>query len=233
MKQASFSKVVLALVLILINTCSGCTTRDTGTGPVTGRPTDEPSGLRLLTTDNHKAFLARILVDHRVESFRRMFELKGLGTLPVAGFTVEGRNADGVLATVTVMVFLRPDSTAAGTLAFIQGGERSRVCAAVLRTAAGSTLSSTADVTLTDYAVRDDGRVTALETVLCDTTGAQEGIGFWNCVGANSVAGAIVCTLKCLPAGPLYADCLIACTGWAILAAIITCAFAELLTNGD
>jgi hypothetical protein len=129
------------------------------------------------------------------------------------------------------MVFLGPDSTAAGVVAFLQGSGRSRVCAGVARTADGSALSETAPITLTEYAVRDDGRVVPFQSVSGDTTGANGG-GFWNCVGASAVAGTALCTLKCLPAGPVYAECLIACTGWAILSALAGCAFAELL-DGD
>jgi hypothetical protein len=187
----------------------------------------------VLSTDNHDALLKDILTDRRVESCRRTFESNALGRGPVASFTVEGRNADGILATVTVLVFFGPDSTAAGILAFLRGNGRSHVCAGVARTADGSVLSETSPVTLTDYSVTDDGRVFPFESVSADTGGRGEGGGFWNCVGISSAAGAAVCAAKCLPAGPLYADCLVACTGWAVLASIVSCAFAELLGAGD
>lgn len=232
MRKASSSKVVLALVLLVVNTCPGCTTRDNGTSPVAGDTRNEQSGVRVLPADSHNALLKHILIDRRVESCRSMFESRMLGRGPVSSFTVEGENSDGVLATVTVLVFLGPDSTAAGVVAFLRGSGRSRVCAAIARTADGSVFSETAPVALTGYAVMDDGRVIPFESVAGDTTGRGEGGGFWNCLGVNSVAGTAVCTLKCLPAGPAYAECLIACTGWAILTAIVTCAFVELL-DGD
>jgi hypothetical protein len=172
------------------------------------------------------------MADRRVESCRRAFESRRLGDRPAASFTVEGRNGDGALATVTVMIFLGPDSTAAGTLAVARCRGRSRVCAGILTTVDGSALSEAAPLALTECTVQNDGRVTSFEPVSGDTTGAGAD-GFWNCVGVNSVAGTVVCTMKCLPAGPAYAECLIACTGWAILSAVITCAFAELLSSGD
>ena len=232
MRQASFSRVLLALVLVVVNTCPGCTTRDRGTSPVADETSDERSGLRVLPADAHNAFLKHAMLDRRVESCRRAFESRSLGERPAASFTVEGRNSDGALATVIVMIFLGPDSTAAGALAFVRCRDRSRVCAGILRTADGSALSEAAPLALSECAVRNDGCVTAFERVSGDTTG-RGADGFWNCVGVSSVAGTVVCTLKCLPAGPAYAECLIACTGWTILSAIVTCAFAEFLDSAD
>jgi hypothetical protein len=236
MRQASFlkfSKVVLALVLVFVNTCSGCTTRDRETSPVTRETINGQSGLRVLPTDIHNAFLKYALADRRVEACRRLFESRRLGERPASSFTIEGRNRDGILARVTVMIFLGPDPTAAGALAFLQGNEQSRVCACIARTIDGGALSERASLALTEYAVQDNGQVTPFEMVSGDTTGTGNHEGFWNCVGASSVAGTVLCTLKCLPAGPAYAECLIACTGWAILSALVGCAFAELLDNSD
>ncbi len=233
MRNASSSKVVLALVLLLVNTCPGCTTRDKGTNPADRDTHSEQSGLRVLPADSHGALLKDILADRRVVSCRLMFESKMLGRAPMASFTVEGINKSGAPIAVTVMVFRGADSTAAGLAAFIRADQRSRVCAGLLRTADGGALSETTPVMLTDYVVTDDGRVFPFEAVSVDTGGRGEGGGYWNCVGASSVAGTAVCAAKCLPAGPAYADCLIACTGWAILASLVACAFAELLGAGE
>jgi len=232
MRKVSSSKVVLALVLLLVNTGPGCTRRDNGTSPAAREVRDERSGLRVLPADSQEALLENILTDRRVESCRRMFESRMLGRRPVSSFTVEGRNADGVLATVTVMFFVGQDSTATGVLAFLEGNGRSRVCAGVARTADGSAFSEVAPMTLTDYAVTNDGRVVPFESVSADSVRGGDD-GFWNCVGIGSVGGAAVCAAKCLPAGPLYAECLVACAGWAVLAALVSCAFAELLGAGD
>ncbi|MBN1504568.1 MAG: hypothetical protein JW952_05880 [Candidatus Eisenbacteria bacterium] len=233
MRRVSFWKVALALVLILINTVPGCTTRDKGTSPTAGRTTDEQSGLRVLPADAHDAILKQATADSRVESCRRMFESRRLGDRPASSFTVEGTNSDGAIATVTVMVFVGSDSTAAGVVALLRGNGESRVCAGVARTTDGSVLSETAPVALTEYAFRDGGSALPFEAVSVDTGGAGGEEGFWNCVGVGAVAGTTLCTLKCLPAGPAYAECLIACTGWAILSALVSCAFAELLGASD
>jgi len=233
MRHASFWKVALALVLVFVNTLPGCTTRDRGTSPTAGETRDEQSGLRVLSTETHEALLKDILSDRRVEACRHTFESTGLGSRPVSSFTVEGRNKDGVLATVTLMVFSGPDSTAAGVVAFLDGNGRSRVHAGVVGTADGGALSETSPLTMTEYAVGDDGAATSFEPVSVDTTGPGDGEGFLNCVGTSSVAGTALCALKCLPAGPVYAECLIACTGWAILSAVVACAFAELVGASD
>ena len=198
-----------------------------------GATTDDKSGLRVLSADTHDTLLKDILGDRRVEACRHTFESKGLGGRPASSFTVEGRNSAGVLATVTVLVFSGPDSTSAGVVAFLDGNGRSRVRAGVVGTADGSTLSEASPVALTEYAVGEDGAVTSFEPVCADTGGTGGGEGFLNCVGVGAVAGTTLCTLKCLPAGPVYAECLVACTGWAILSAIVACAFAELLGASD
>jgi hypothetical protein len=233
MKRASFCKVVLVLFIFVVNTCCGCTTKDRSTDPTTREAADGQTEPRVLPADIHNSLLKYILSDRRVEACRQLFSARMLGESPAASFTVEGRNRNGALASVTVLVFLGPDSTSAGLLAFIQGNEHPRVRSCVARSRNGKAFSEDASLELTEYKVAEDGRLTPFGCAYVDSTGEQERGGFWDCVGTSAVAGTLLCILKCLPAGPLYAECLVGCAGLAIAAALVGCAFAELFNSSE
>lgn len=204
----------------------GCSDEKRQTSPAEER--EQQPQVWVVPEESHEVILEEILTDPRVQVCEEAFAVRGLVQEPFARVSIEGVSSEGDLATVTILTFAGPDSSVAGLVAYIEGRGQTKVYPCLVETEGPSVFSVDADLRLTEYAVTEDGLSMRFGEVSSDSTGGGRG-GYWDCVGRTAVAGALVCTAKCAPFGPLYADCLGACIGWTILGALVGCAFTELL----
>ncbi len=227
------STVAVVILLVLANSFFGCGNEERHALPVEqGMPEGEVGGERLytaiLTPGDHDALMRAILGDTRVRICESMFAAHGLQDKPISSFSVRGMSREGNVVTATLMVFAGPDSSQAGVLAYLDGygsnGDRkSMIRPCLVRSVGGKIDAKNAVLSMMECSV----------AASADSAGEGGGGGYWHCVGISAIGGTITCTLKCLPAGPLYADCLIACAGWSVLSALIGCAFSELFSGAN
>jgi hypothetical protein len=238
-RRASYSRVVLVVLLVFSNTLVGCGTSEKSTLSVEENIADGQSSARMLSFEEHEAIMQDLLADARVRACEQLFAEKSLSREYASSFTLEGMNRLGRPARVTIMVFRGPDSSLAGLAAYVETAGETAVFPCVAHARPGESVSSgSASISLTEYSV-SEGDLPELFTVVCadsldgDGSGGGGKVDYWDCVGISAVSGTLSCTLKCLPTGPLYVDCLIACTGWSVVTALIGCAFAELYSIYD